>query len=54
MKPNTVVWIAGCGFLLLLSASITAQNKPGLDKAPSQDDSRVQTGFEYQSRLSNS
>ena len=47
MKSNTVVWIAGCGFLLLLSVSMTAQDRPGFETAHAQDDSRVKAGFDY-------
>jgi hypothetical protein len=47
MKSNTMIGIVSCGFLLLLTASMAADNRPGIDNAPAEDGSRIQAGFNY-------
>ena len=47
MKSNTMIGIVGSGFLLLLSASMAAENRPGVDNSPAEDNSRIQAGFDY-------
>ncbi len=53
MKSNTAIGIACCGFLLLISVTIAAQKRPGFenskdgDQASSEDNSRIQVGFDY-------
>lgn len=47
MRSNAVVGIVGCGFLLMLTASIAAQNDQGNGNSGGDDESRIQRGFDY-------
>jgi hypothetical protein len=50
MKPNIVVGVVACGFILSIGLAIVgAQGGPSANASPNDDASRVQAGFNYAS-----